>query len=169
MVALPKPCSSAYFDIFCCASSQGSPLNSPELISRLFVSVKGSTGLAGRAIGGIAFAPRQDHDANVEAVLLGELVIALVVRRHRHDGAGAVIHQDVVGHPDGHVLVVERIDGVALGEDSVLLDGADVAGFLRLALLGDQLFDLGCASAGSLAIRSATSGCSGASCSEVAP
>ena len=65
--------------------------------------------LVGLAIGRVAFAARQDHHANVEVVLLGELVVALVVRRDRHDGAGAVVEQDVVRHPDGHLLAVERI------------------------------------------------------------
>ena len=96
-----------------------------------------------RAVGGIAFPPRIDHHANVEVVLLGEFVIAFVVRRNRHDRAGAVIEQDVVRHPDGHTLAAEGIQRVALGEDAMLLDRADVAGLFRLALLGDQVFDLG--------------------------
>ena len=68
----------------------------------------------------------------------------------------------------GTRLAVERIQGEAFGEDAMLLDGANVARFFRLALLGHQLFDLR-QQRGSLAIKSVTMGCSGASCNEVAP
>ena len=44
-----------------------------------------------------------------------------VVRRHGHDRAGAVAHQHVVGDPDRDLLVVDRIDRVAAGEDAGLL------------------------------------------------
>ena len=91
----------------------------------------------------LALAARQNYDANLKPVFLGELVVALVVRRHAHDGAGAVVQQDVVGHPDGHALAVERIDGVEAGEDAFLLQRADVARFPGLALVGEQLVDSG--------------------------
>ncbi len=60
------------------------------------------------------------------------------MRRHRHDGAGAVFGQDVVGDPDGQAFTVEWIDGVVAGEDAVLFDCADIAGFARLFLLFEQ-------------------------------
>ena len=41
---------------------------------------------------------------------LGEFEVALVVRRHGHDGAGAVADQHVVGDPNRHRLAVDRID-----------------------------------------------------------
>mgnify|MGYP003344867117 CR=1 FL=1 len=63
------------------------------------------------------------------AELLRELVVALVVRRHRHDGAGAVLHQDVVGDVHGDLAAVHGVRDGAAGEDAVLalllpLDGA---------------------------------------------
>ena len=47
---------------------------------------------------------RRDHLDDRQAVLRGELEVALVVRRHGHDGAGAVGHQHVVRDPDGDLL-----------------------------------------------------------------
>ncbi len=58
-------------------------------------------------------------DRQVEGA--GEVEVALVVCRDGHDGAGAVVGQDVVGGPDGQLLAVERVDGVAAGEDAGLL------------------------------------------------
>ena len=40
----------------------------------------------------------------------GELEVALVVRGHGHDRAGAVAHQHVVGDEDRDALVVRRVD-----------------------------------------------------------
>ena len=85
----------------------------------------------------------KNHQANFEFVLFCKLVVTLVVRGNAHDGARAVIHEDVVRHPEGNFFVVERIDGVTSSEDAVLLDFADVAYFFGFALLGDQLIDLG--------------------------
>src|ERR1019366_9425695 len=99
--------------------------------------------LVGHAVGRrFVLAPRQDHHANVEAVFLREFVVALIVRWDRHDRAGAVVHEHVVRDPDRHLLVVVWVQRVTFGEDAVLLDGANVADLLRLALLGLQLFNL---------------------------
>ena len=68
-----------------------------------------------------------DHRPYRQAVGLGELAVALVVRGHGHDRAGPVVHQHVVGDPDRDPLVVDRIDDVVAGEDAVLV--------LRLPLL----------------------------------
>ncbi len=103
--------------------------------------VKGNFGSAMVSSG--SFVDRKNHEPNFELVLLGEIVVALVVRGHAHDGAGAVIHQDVVGDPDRNAFAVERIDGVAVRVHAVLFDLADVAGFFGLALLGDQLLHRG--------------------------
>ena len=81
------------------------------------------------------------HQPDFQFVLLRELVVALVVRRHTHDGAGTVVHQDVVGHPDGNLLTVERIHRIAMRVDAVLFNGANVPVFFCLALLGNQLLD----------------------------
>ena len=56
--------------------------------------------------GWFAFAPRQDDHPDLDTVFLSELVIALIVRRHAHDGAGAVLHHNVVGDPNGNFLAI---------------------------------------------------------------
>ena len=68
-----------------------------------------------------------DHRPDRQVVALGELAVALVVRRDGHDRAGSVVHQHVVGDPDRDPLVVDRVDDVVAGEETDLL--------LRLALL----------------------------------
>ena len=83
-------------------------------------------------------APGQNHDAHFQPVFFCELEIALVVSRHRHDGAGSVFQQDVVGHPDRHALSAEGIDSVVAGEDTVLIDGSGIAGFAGFLLFFDQ-------------------------------
>ena len=84
----------------------------------------------GGALLDLAVGGRDDlHDGQVE--LLGELEVALVVRRHGHDRAGAVVHQDVVGDPDRDPGVVDGVDRVEPGEDAGLL----LAGCALLALL----------------------------------
>ncbi len=44
--------------------------------------------------------------------LLREFKVANVVRRYRHDCAGTVADEDVVGDPDRNGLAVDRIDGI---------------------------------------------------------
>ena len=51
---------------------------------------------------------------------MSEGVVAVVVGGHRHDGAGAVAHEDVVGHEDRHALAVDRVDAPQAGEDAGL-------------------------------------------------
>ena len=63
---------------------------------------------------------RRDHLADRQAERLREREVALVVRRHGHDGAGAVVDQHVVGDPDLDPLVVDRVDDVAAGEHAGL-------------------------------------------------
>ena len=41
--------------------------------------------------------------------------------RDRHDGPGAILHEHVVGHPDGDEFAVHRVDRVTAGEDPGLL------------------------------------------------
>ena len=83
----------------------------------------------------------ENDEADLEFIFFGEFVVALVVGGNAHDGAGAVIHEDVIRYPDGNFFAVERVDGVAAGGDAVLLDFSDVAGFFGFALLGDELID----------------------------
>ena len=52
-------------------------------------------------------------------------MVALVVRRHGHDRAGAVLHEDVVGDPDRDLLVRHGVEHTAAGVDARL--GAIVA------------------------------------------
>ena len=46
-----------------------------------------------------------------QAELMGKLPVTGVVGGHRHDRAGAVGHQDVVGQPDRDLLAVHRVNG----------------------------------------------------------
>ena len=48
--------------------------------------------------------------------LLGEIKVALIVRRHRHDGARAVIGQNIVRDPDRRRGTVDGIARVGAGE-----------------------------------------------------
>ena len=95
-----------------------SPVKSPESTTRpgsTYASVIVS-GVSGRRT------LRLDDDRDRQAVLAGELEVALVVRGHRHHGAGAVLAEDEVRHPERHGLPGERVDRVATGEEPFLLD-----------------------------------------------
>src|SRR5262249_9259294 len=70
--------------------------------------------------GRFSTAPRKNHDADFDSVLMRKLVIAFIMRRHRHDGASAIVHQNVIRYPDRDFFLIERIDGVAVGKDTVL-------------------------------------------------
>ena len=77
----------------------------------------------------------EHHRDDGQVVLAGELEVALVAAGHGHDGAGAVVGDDVVGHPHGDLLAVDGVDHVAAGEGAVLLevalgalDGRDLGG-----------------------------------------
>ena len=83
-----------------------------------------------------------DNGDDGQAVLRGKFEVPFIVRRNAHDGAGAVVGQDVVGDPDGHTLPVVGIDGKVSGGDAVLLNRAQIAGFAGLLLLIEQLIDL---------------------------
>jgi hypothetical protein len=48
---------------------------------------------------------RLDYHPDRQAIFLGELEVALIVCRHRHDGARAVVHQDEISDPDGNQLL----------------------------------------------------------------
>ena len=64
---------------------------------------------------------RRDHLADRQPVVERELVIALVVTGHRHDGARAVAHQHEVRDPDRQALAVERVDRVEPERHAALL------------------------------------------------
>jgi hypothetical protein len=67
--------------------------------------------------------PPVDDLDDGEAEALGELPVALVVGGDGHDGAGAVVDQDVVGDPDGDGGAVDRVDRIRAREDSGLFLG----------------------------------------------
>ena len=86
-----------------------------------------------------------------EVKLFRESVVAAVVGRHGHDGAGAVAREDVFGDPDGDLLPGHGVDAVGAGEHArdrlglgdalalrLLLHVFEVLGHLRLAVGGGQ-------------------------------
>ncbi len=77
-----------------------------------------------------------------QVVLHGEFEVALVVGGHAHDGAGAVVGEDVVGDPDGHARAIVGIDGEAASGHAMLFDRAQITGFARFLLLIEQVIDL---------------------------
>src|SRR6185437_13387620 len=90
----------------------------------------------------LANATWQNNHANVDPVLLGEVIVPLIMSGHGHDGAGAVIHEDVVGYPDWHFLLVEGVDGVALKKDAVLLYGLHLPRLFGASLFAEHFFNL---------------------------
>ncbi|MPM73330.1 hypothetical protein SDC9_120310 [bioreactor metagenome] len=69
-----------------------------------------------------------------QAELLGKLPVTGVMGRDCHDGTGTVADQDIVGNPDGNLLVVHRVDRKAATEDAALILGKVSA--LEVALAG---------------------------------
>ncbi len=62
-----------------------------------------------------------DDGTDLETERLGEVEVALVVRGHGHDRAGAVLHQHVVGDEHRDLLAVDRVgDGAAEGNAGLL-------------------------------------------------
>ncbi len=66
-------------------------------------------GFLQRCVGAVAGARHHPGDGQVED--LGELEVPLVVARNGHDGAGAVLDEDVVGDPDGDGGAGGRVRG----------------------------------------------------------
>ncbi len=86
-------------------------------------------GLFRDAEGGGVPAFRHDHRHHRQAVLVGEVEVALVARRAAEDGAGAVVHQHEVGDVDRHrPAVVEGMDDANPGVEAHLLGGLDLGG-----------------------------------------
>ncbi len=89
---------------------------------RIVAGIDGDTwvGLGGveRGVGGVSTGGDDADDRQTED--LGELEVALVVTGDRHDGAGAVAHQDVVGDPDRDGFPVHRVDRGGPGGDAGL-------------------------------------------------
>lgn len=60
----------------------------------------------------------EDNRLNVQTVLAGELVVALVVTRNGHYRAGAVFHQHKVCRPDRNLFTGQRMNGFKAGIDA---------------------------------------------------
>ncbi len=54
-------------------------------------------------------------------MFFGKKKIALIMRRDRHDRAGAVVHQDIIGNPNRDFLAVDRVDCILSGKNPFLL------------------------------------------------
>ncbi len=83
--------------------------------------VRGVDADAVGGVGGLFHVAAGDHLYDGQPKLARELPVALVMRGHRHDRAGAVGDQDVVRDPDRDRLAVHRVDRVAAGKDAALL------------------------------------------------
>ena len=81
-----------------------------------------------------------DHHDERQVVLLGELEVALVVGRDRHDAAGAVVGQDEVRRVDRHLPPRDGVQAVGVEEDALLL--VVLGGPHLLVLLLDLLHEL---------------------------
>ena len=57
-----------------------------------------------------------ENGGNGQVVRFGKFPIALIARRHGHDGPGAVSSQDVVGNPHRDFLSGEWMHGVTAGK-----------------------------------------------------
>ena len=124
----PRPWSSSQSTIRSSASRFGSPS-------------KRAVGVHQRAVARIGqLLPTLDHAPDRQPELRRELEVARVVRRHRHDRAGSVLHQHVVGDPDGDALAVDRVDHAAPERHAGLL-AVDVAAVL--VALGQRVVDVG--------------------------
>ena len=89
------------------------------------------TGIDANAVVGVFRLPRPghrvaervaDHRLHRQAVLVRELEIALVVRRHGHHRAFAVAHQHVIADPDGELLARQRVRDVQPRRHAFLFD-----------------------------------------------
>ena len=97
-------------------------------------------GVVGDGEAGGVLARRQDDRGDRQAILAGEVQVALVVRRAAEDRARAVVHQHEVGDPDRHAAAgVERVDHGQAGVVALLLAALDLSlGNPALAAFGDE-------------------------------
>ena len=75
----------------------------------------------GRAGGHLGAVGGLDHGADRQVELRRELEVALIVGGDRHDRAGPVLHQHVVGDEHRDPLAVDRVDDGAFEPDAGLL------------------------------------------------
>ena len=115
MVRRPEPCDSSHSMIRAFASSTPSPSRLTSLLAELIAGpspVKASPSQPSGRLHG-------PHDRQAEPGR--ELPVALVLAGHRHDRAGAVAHQHVVGDEHRDHLVGDRVGGEGAGEDAGLV------------------------------------------------
>ncbi|MCY1217936.1 hypothetical protein D9M72_298670 [compost metagenome] len=86
-----------------------------------------------------------DHSLDRQVVLVGEGEVALVVGRHGHHGAFAVVHQHVVGDPDGQLVAGQRVLDEQRSGQALLLLGGDVGlGDAAALAFVDEGLQFGC-------------------------
>ena len=91
----------------------------------------------------LATVSRFDYRINWQAVLGGKFIIALIVRRYRHDCAGAVAHQYKVRYPYWHLAAIQWVDSVQAGGDAFFLHGCQLSfGHLGVAAFVDECSQL---------------------------
>ena len=147
------------------ARSLDMPVKSPLAISR-----PSSTNALRRRRVDRSAVRRHDHLRDRQPCFLREIEVALVVRGHAHDRAGAVLGQHVVRHPDRHAFVRERIDRVGAGEQPLLLHQARALEFrFDREAVGERLDRRARASSKRSSSSRSTTGCSGAIAKNVAP
>ena len=95
-------------------------------VSAIPVDGLGMEGINGLAAGldGSAIVIVQDDRHDRQVVLTGKLKVALVAAGNGHDGAGAVVGNDIIGNPHGDLLAVDGVYHIAAREGTVLLEGA---------------------------------------------
>ncbi|MPM77620.1 hypothetical protein SDC9_124627 [bioreactor metagenome] len=60
------------------------------------------------------------HHFNGQVKLAGKFKVTLVMRRHGHDGAGAVGHEHIICYPDRDLCIIDWIDGITTRPDAGL-------------------------------------------------
>gem|GEM_PF-2497087 len=80
-----------------------------------------------------------DERDNGQVERAGEGIVAAVVRRHRHDGAGTIARQHIFGNPHGHLFTGQRVHGIGAGEHARDLAGLGDALALGLLLRLEQV------------------------------
>ena len=123
MAALPKPCALGVSGHLAARFGAGKPAPLAGVLQDAVLA----EGYRHAGLNGERAIHRADDGTHRDTVLAAEFEIALIVRGHGHDGAGAVAHQDEVGDPDGDLFAAVRIDGVVPGEEAFLIDVAGVA------------------------------------------
>ena len=79
------------------------------------------TVVAGRDTGNSRILVAFDDNADGQSELECKVEVALIMRRHGHDRAGAVVSEHVITCPDRDLLTVDRVDCVTLKEYSGFL------------------------------------------------